>query len=419
MDLFSQKMNQSAPLADRLRPQTLSEFFGQHHLIGPSQLIQNLWKSKKLFSCILWGPPGVGKTTLAHLLANHVQGEFIALSAVTANVKELKSIMEEAQNRQKLYGKTTILFIDEIHRFNKAQQDYLLPYVEKGVVTFIGATTENPSFEVISALLSRCKVLTLERLSKQDITKIVTRALSEEKGLGKSKLHISKEAQEALLELANGDARSALNALEISAFICAQEKKAEITSSIIEQAFQKKMLYYDKTAEEHYNLISAFIKSMRGSDPNAALYWMMRMLESGEDPLFIARRMVIFSSEDIGNADPQALCLAIATMQAVNFVGMPEAKIPLAQACTYLATAPKSNTSYKAMLLAQTDAKQYGNLEVPLHLRNAPTQLMKDLNYGKGYQYAHDQPQSTVTHTHFPQPLIGKKYYSPTPKHEK
>ncbi|HBQ21627.1 MAG: AAA family ATPase [Deltaproteobacteria bacterium GWA2_38_16] len=414
MDLFSQHLSHhhtpSTPLAERLRPKTLDEFVGQTHLLGDKKILRNLFQSKTLFPMILWGPPGSGKTTLANLLARETASEFIAISAVTANVKDLKEIMQAAQERLKLYRKKTILFIDEIHRFNKAQQDYLLPFVEQGTVILIGATTENPSFEINAPLLSRTKVIVLKRLEPQDLTAIIERAL---KVLGTT---MDPLALQFLADSANGDARSALNTVAVSHHLSKEAHESTISLSIVEEALQKKNLYYDKKAEEHYNIISAFHKSMRGSDPDAAIYWLCRMIEAGEDPLFIARRMVVFASEDVGNADPHALPLAVATMQAVDFIGMPEAKIPLAQAATYLATAPKSNASYAALLKATEDIKATGNLDVPLYLRNAPTKLMKELGYSKGYQYAHDQKDKKVTHPHLPEKLQGKKYYLPPQK---
>ncbi len=410
MDLFDQKIQKEVPLAERMRPQTIDEFVGQEHLVGPKKVLRNLLESKSLFSMILWGPPGVGKTTLAHLLAQETGSIFISTSAVTANVKDLKEIMSEAQHQLKLYHKKTILFIDEIHRFNKAQQDYLLPFVEKGTVTLIGATTENPSFEVNAPLLSRTRVLVLERLTPHHIESVI------QKTLKTLDLTIDSQALRFLAELSNGDLRSALNTLELASHFGRESKVQTLSLPLIEEALQKKNLYYDKAGEEHYNIISALHKSMRGSDPDAALYWLCRMLEAGEDPLFIARRMVVFASEDIGNADPQALPLAVATMQAVDFIGMPEAKIPLAQTVTYLATAPKSNASYAALLKVTEDIKATGNLEVPLYLRNAPTKLMKDLNYAKGYQYAHDYKDAKVSHPHLPKPLQGRKYYTPPVK---
>lgn len=416
MELFYKRISLSSPLAERVRPQTLEEFMGQPHLMNDTKLIKQMLKQNRIFSMILWGPPGVGKTTLARLISEKTNHLFISISAVNSGVRELKEIVEKAKENLFLYKKETILFIDELHRFNKSQQDYLLPFVESGTLILIGATTENPSFEVISPLLSRTRVLTLKRLEISDIKTILIRALqNKEKGLGHLNISLSPEALECLANAANGDARSALNALEVAAHLGLSQNKHEITPQIVEEAFQKKSLYYDKNAEEHYNLISAFIKSMRGSDPNAAIYWMCRMLEGGEDPLFIARRMTIFSSEDIGNADPHALPLAIATMQAVNFIGLPEAKIPLAQAVTYLATAPKSNAAYMALRRAEKDVSDTGNLAVPLHLRNAPTTLMKELEYGKNYQYAHDYPDAKVTQSHLPSELIGKTYYLKPP----
>ena len=417
MDLFTHKQNLRAPLAEKMRPKTIEEFVGQTHLVGEGKILRKLLQNKKLFSLILWGPPGVGKTTLARILAQETESEFVSTSAVTSNVKELREIMKKAQERQMLYQKTTVLFIDEIHRFTKSQQDYLLPHVEKGTTIFMGATTENPSFAVISPLLSRTRVLVLQKLDPNALEKIIVNALNDTlRGLGKNKLGIHPDALSFLAGSVNGDARSALNTLEIAHELSLKEKHPEILLETVSEALQRKSLYYDKNAEEHYNIISAFIKSLRGSDPDAALYWMCRMLEAGEDPLFIARRMMIFASEDIGNAQPHALTLAVATMQAVHFVGLPEAKIPLAQCATYLATAPKSNASYEALLLATKDVQTKGNLDVPLYLRNAPTQLMKNLNYGSGYQYAHHQKEGKVTHPHLPKELQGKKYYSPPSK---
>jgi putative ATPase len=329
-------------------------------------------------------------------------------------VKELRQIIDEAREQRRLHGKSTILFVDEIHRFNKAQQDAFLPHVERGLIILIGATTENPSFEVIAPLLSRTRVVVLEALSEEALVLLLKRALAdEERGLGAQHLTATDEAYAFIAQHAQGDARVALNTLEVSATLAAQQGTTEINLSLTEEAAQHKALLYDKGGEEHYNVISAFIKSLRGSDPDAAVYWLMRMVEAGEDPLFIARRMVIFAAEDIGNADPHALPLAIATKDAVHFVGLPEGRIPLAQAATYLATAPKSNASYKAMLAAAEDVKQYGPLPVPLHLRNAPTKLMKGLGYGKGYQYAHDYEGAAVTQQHLPDALRERRYYLP------
>jgi len=414
MDLFDHRQSIHRPLPDRMRPKTLTAFVGQSHVVGEKKILWQMVQSKSVFSLILWGPPGVGKTTLAHILANETKSHFIATSAVTSNVKELKMLTQKAKDDQKLYGKKTILFIDEIHRFTKTQQDYLLPHVENGTITFIGATTENPSFAVISPLLSRTRVIVLKKLEAEHIENILKNALKDiDQGLGKNPVEITPKALSFLANSVNGDARAALNTLEVSHTLCLKAKGKTLDLKDMEEALQKKNLYYDKNADEHYNIISAFIKSMRGSDPDGALYWMMRMLEAGEDPLFVARRMVVFASEDIGNAMPHALTLAVSTMQAVKMIGMPECRIPLAQAATYLATAPKSNASYQAMLNVIEDVKRYGTLEVPLYLRNAPTSLMKDIGYGKGYQYAHTQPGKKVSHAHLPKELAGKKYYVP------
>jgi len=398
-----------------MRPLELDEFVGQQHLLGPGKLLREMAQAGKLHSLILWGPPGCGKTTLAQILASSSGAHCIRFSAVSSGVKELKRIIEEAERLHRL-GKPTVLFVDEIHHFNKAQQDTFLPHVERGVLILIGATTENPSFEVISPLLSRCQVLVLYPLSAQEIGEIVDRALRDPKrGLGAFQLEIAPEGREFLIQQSQGDARIALNALETATALVRREKeKKQIDVAHLEEALQRKPLLYDKSGEEHYNVISAFIKSLRGSDPDAALYWLMRMLEAGEDPLFIARRMIIFAAEDIGNADPSALQVAVAAKDAVHFVGLPEGRIPLAQAATYLATAPKSNASYKAMLAASEDVKEKGALPVPLNLRNAPTPLMEKLGYGKGYKYAHNFPNSVVDQEHLPQELKERKYYSPS-----
>lgn len=414
MELFKKSAISLAPLAERMRPNTLDKFVGQLHLTEKDRMLRSILERGHLCSIILWGPPGVGKTTFAHLFSTQTGSEFVSISAVTSGVKDLQKIMHDAEERLRLYKKRTILFIDEIHRFNKAQQDYLLPFIEKGIVFFIGATTENPSFEIISPLLSRCRVFVLERLKSDEIKKIILNALSDsEKGLGKLKLILTEEALNWLSDSANGDARSALSALELAAKLSEQSGSKEISLETIESALSKKQLYHDKSAEGHYNILSAFIKSMRGSDPDAALYWMCRLLEAGEDPLLMARRMVIFAAEDIGNADPQALILAIATLQAVDFIGLPEARIPLAQGVTYLATAKKSNASYMALQKATEAVHKMGNLEVPMHLRNAVTPLMKEVGYGKGYQYAHHYKDAVVSHNHLPDALKGNKFYLP------
>ena len=419
MELFdaprAKERRLSTPLAERMRPSTLDEFVGQQHLLGPGKLLRETVNAGELHSLILWGPPGSGKTTLARLLANSSGAQCIHFSAVSSGVKELKKIIEEAERLHRL-GKPTVLFVDEIHHFNKAQQDTFLPHVERGILILIGATTENPSFEVIPPLLSRCRVLVLNPLSPEEIGEIIDRALRDSKrGLGELGMKLTPEAREFLVQQSQGDARVALSALETAAALVRREKgKGEIDLAPLQEALQKKALLYDKAGDEHYNVISAFIKSLRGSDPDAALYWMMRMLEAGEDPLFITRRMIIFAAEDIGNADPHALQVAVAAKDAVHFVGLPEGRIPLAQAATYLATAPKSNASYKAMLAASKDVQEKGALPVPLHLRNAPTELMEKLGYGKGYRYAHNFPGHIVEQEHLPEALKGRKYYSPS-----
>ena len=416
MDLFGDTQGkprtESPPLADRMRPRTLEEFVGQGHLLSPGKLLRELANAGELRSLILWGPPGSGKTTLAQLLARSAGAFCVHFSSVTSGVKDLKKIFQEAQDLQRL-GKRTVLFVDEIHHLNKSQQDNFLPHVERGTLILIGATTENPSFEVISPLLSRCQVLVLHSLSDEDLARIIDSALSDaQRGLGAMGLSIDAEARDFLIRQSHGDARAALNALEIAAALARKDKIIDLQNA--QEALQRKALRYDKAGEEHYNVISAFIKSLRGSDPDAALYWMMRMLEAGEDPLFIARRMVIFAAEDVGNADPRALQLAVAAKDAVHFVGLPEGRIPLAQAATYLATAPKSNASYKAMLAAAKDVEEKGALPVPLDLRNAPTELMDKLGYGKGYKYAHDFPDHVADQEHLPKELEGNNYYFPS-----
>lgn len=422
-DLFThsaaKEAAKKAPLAERMRPRTLAEYVGQTRVLGPGRLLRQVMERKSLPSLILWGPPGCGKTTLAYLLAKTVSTPFAAFSAVLSGVKELRQIIDEARNQRRMHGKSTLLFVDEIHRFNKAQQDAFLPHVEQGLIILIGATTENPSFEVIAPLLSRTRVVVLEALNEEALVLLLHRALADvERGLGAQHLTATDDALGFIAQHAQGDARMALNTLEVAATLAAQKGTTEIDLVLAEEAAQHKALLYDKGGEEHYNVISAFIKSMRGSDPDAAVYWLMRMIEAGEDPMFIARRMVIFAAEDIGNADPHALPLAIAAKEAVHFVGLPEGRIPLAQAVTYLATAPKSNASYKAMLAAAEDVKTYGPLPVPLHLRNAPTKLMKGLGYGKGYQYAHDYEGAVVKQQHLPDKLREQRYYLPKVKSE-
>lgn len=402
------------PLADRMRPGNLSELVGQGHLTGEGKLLQKLLVGREIPSLILWGPPGSGKTTLAQIIAGTADAHFVSFSAVLSGIKEVRAVIQESR-RQQARNRRTILFVDEIHRFNKAQQDAFLPHVEQGTFTLIGATTENPSFEVINPLLSRCRVLVLEPLNQVNLKTILQRAVKDpERGLGKMALEIPEECLDFLARTAHGDARYALNALETAAMMTRDGQGAhKITLQICEEALQARALLYDKAGEEHYNVISAFIKSMRASDPDAALYWLARMLEAGEDPLFIVRRMVIFASEDIGNADPQALQVAMATRDAFHFVGLPEGWIPLAHGVTYLACAPKSNASYTAYLSARKDVKEKGPLPVPLPLRNAPTPLMKNLGYGKGYQYPHEDPVGLTEQGGLPEALKDRTYYRP------
>jgi putative ATPase len=418
-DLFpreSPRPQKAAPLADRMRPRTLEEIVGQAHLLGEGKVLRVALEQGEVPSLILWGPPGTGKTSLAMLIAHHVKASFTPFSAVTSGIKEIKEVIGEADRRLRGAGQRTILFVDEIHRFNKAQQDAFLPHVERGTITLIGATTENPSFEVIAPLLSRAKVLVLHPLSEVEIRLILDRALADaERGLGASRLRVPEDALAAIVGWANGDARAALNLLELSARLAkASDSPGTISLAVVQEAAQKRSLLYDKAGEEHYNLISALHKSLRGSDPDAALYWLARMLASGEDPLYIARRLVRFASEDIGNADPRALSLAIAAKEAYHFLGTPEGELALAQCVTYLATAPKSNAVYVAFGEAQADVTSAPAEPVPLHIRNAPTSLMKDLHYGEGYKYAHDYEGAHVEQTYLPESLRGRVYYRPS-----
>jgi putative ATPase len=417
-DLPEEKdLPQSMPLAARMRPQTFAEFVGQEHLVAEGRVFRKCIEADQLPSMVFWGPPGSGKTTLAHIIANVTRAHFSSLSAVSAGVADLRHVIGEAKRRLKSSGQRTILFVDEIHRFNKAQQDAVLPFVENGTVTFIGATTENPSFEVISPLLSRCRVFRLNLLSDDEVRLIVERAIKDkERGLGKFQITVSEEALRHLVTVSNGDARVALNALEMAAFATLPDSSdlRSIDLSAIEEALQHRALLYDKSGDQHYDLISALHKSLRGSDPDAALYWLGRMLEAGEDPLYIVRRLVRFASEDVGVADPQALVVAVAAQQAVHFVGLPEGNLALAEAVVYLAAAPKCNSLYQAYSRVQKDIQQGRNEPVPLHLRNPVTGLMRQTGYGRGYKYAHDYPDHFVKQQNLPSSLQGKRYYVPT-----
>jgi len=409
----------SIPLAERMRPAMLADFIGQEHLVGKKRLLRELIDQGRIPSLLLWGPPGSGKTTLATILANTLHADFIFFSAVLSGVKEIRKIVQQAQKKTpETAKKSTILFVDEIHRFNKSQQDAFLPHVESGLLTLIGATTENPSFQVIAPLLSRCQVLILKPLAEDNIKKILLRALKDtEQGLGGLKPEIEDQAMHLLTGSVDGDCRRALNALEIAAFLALKQgsqKPVTITTQLVREAMQQRTLRYDKAGEEHYNLISALHKSMRDSDPDGACYWLGRMLTAGEDPLYIARRLIRFASEDIGNADPRALEVAISCRQAYHTLGSPEGELALYQAASYLATAPKSNALYLAEKMIKREIKKSGSLPVPLHLRNAPTGLMKDIGYGKNYQYAHDRDNALVAQEHLPEQLSGKIFYQPT-----
>ena len=406
--------NRAAPLAARMRPETLEEVVGQSHLLGQGRILRRLIESDQLSSMIFWGPPGVGKTTLARVIANHTRSTFINFSAVTSGIREIRTVMQQAADNSR-FGERTIVFVDEIHRFNKAQQDAFLPFVENGSIILIGATTENPSFEVNGALLSRCKVFVLHSLSAEDLTTLLRRALSDSRGFGGERVVIAPELIEAIARFANGDARTALSTLEM--VVLNGETQAEgvmVTAETVEQCTARKSLLYDKTGEEHYNLISALHKSMRNSDPDAAVYWLARMLEAGEDPLYVARRLTRFASEDVGLADPRALELAVAAYQACHFIGMPECTVHLTQAVVYLSLAPKSNALYMAYESAKKDALQQLAEPVPLVIRNAPTRLMRELRYGQGYQYAHDAADKLTTMQCLPESLLDRTYYRPT-----
>ena len=398
-----------------MRPRLLDEIVGQDHLLGPGRVLRAAIESGEPHSMILWGPPGSGKTTLASLMADVAGLRFVAFSAVLSGVKEIREVIAKADTERARRGVRTILFVDEIHRFNRAQQDAFLPHVEKGTVVLVGATTENPSFEVNSALLSRCRVYVLQPLGEAEILEILRRALADaERGLGRARVTVTDDARRLIAGLANGDARSALNVLEIAVTLASERRASEVTDDVIRDAAQRKTLLYDKSGEEHYNLISALHKSLRDSDPDASLYWLARMLDSGEDPLYVARRLVRFASEDVGNADPAALAVTLAAKDAYDFLGSPEGELALAQATVYLAMAPKSNAVYVAFDQARADVAERPAEPVPLHIRNAPTGLMKQLGYGAGYQYAHDAPDARVQQEHLPEALRGREYYHPS-----
>ena len=409
-----QQDSKFTPLAERMRPGTLDDFVGQKHLVGPGKPIRSMIENNDIVSMILWGPPGVGKTTLALIIANLVKTEFVQLSAVSSGVKDVRQAIEQAAYSQKHLGKKTILFIDEIHRFNKGQQDSLLHSVESGTIILIGATTENPSFEVISPLLSRCRVYVLEELSKDDFLFIISSALNNDVELKEKKIEI--EDKDILIQFSGGDARRLLNGLDLAVKLAKPDKKGviKLTNDVIKEAYQANYIKYDKNAEEHYNIISAFIKSIRGSDPDAAVYWLARMLKGGEDPKFVARRLIILASEDIGNADPYAITLATSAFTAIDYIGMPEAQLVLSQAATYLASCPKSNSSTIAIGQANSDVENLPAYDVPLHLRNAPTKLMKDLDYHKGYKYSHDFEGNFAEQDYLPKELKDKVYYRPS-----
>ena len=415
LSLFSEEVNYNAPLASRMRPVSLDDYIGQEHLLGEGKVLRHMLEKDMISSMIFWGPPGVGKTTLARIIAHKTKSNFIDFSAVTSGIKEIKEVMKQAEN-DRLMGLKTIVFVDEIHRFNKAQQDAFLPYVEKGSILLIGATTENPSFEINSALLSRCKVFVLQALTTEDMKKLLHNALTDTRGFGNQRIQIEEKLLNAIAVFAGGDARTALNTLDMAVLNGQIEADGSVTvtEELLKQCTGNKMLLYDRMGEEHYNLISALHKSMRNSDPDAAIYWLARMLEAGEDPLYIARRLVRFASEDIGLADSQALQVAVAAYQACHFNGMPECDVNLAHAVVYLSMAPKSNALYTGYGLARKDAKNMLAEPVPLQIRNGVTALMQELHYGEGYQYAHDTQDKLTDMECLPESLKGRKYYMPT-----
>ncbi len=411
-----QELARKAPLAARMRPRTFDEFVGQDHIVGPSTVLRKSIEADQLPSIILWGPPGTGKTTLANIIAAVTKSHFEGMSAVTSGVADLRRVATEARERLGMHGTRTVLFVDEIHRFNKSQQDVVLPHVEDGTLVLIGATTENPSFEVVSPLLSRARVFALQSLSDEEIGQIITQAIAEpQRGLAHLQPLLDEDAAALLVNLANGDARTALNALELSTAATNPDEQGnrKITVAVIQDAMQQRSLRYDKDGDLHFDTISAFIKSVRGSDPDAAVYYLARMLTAGEDPMFIARRLVILAAEDVGMADPRALSVAMAAQQAYHLIGLPEGRIPLAEATVYLATAPKSNASYMALNRAMEDVQQTRNDPVPMHLRNAPTGLMKDMGYGEGYKYSHDYEDNFAPMQNLPDSLKGRRYYRP------
>lgn len=414
LSFFTQETDLTAPLASRLRPQTLEDYIGQEHLIGRGKMLRQMLDTDRISSMIFWGPPGVGKTTLAKIIANMTHSSFVDFSAVTSGIREIKDVMKQAE-ADRMAGLKTMVFVDEIHRFNKAQQDAFLPYVEKGSIILIGATTENPSFEINSALLSRCKVFVLQPLNEDDLLKLLHRALRDRKGLGYTTINIEERLLKAIASFANGDARAALNTLDMAVLNSEMNADGSITvrEDVLEQCLGRKMLLYDRNGEEHYNLISALHKSMRNSDPDAAIYWLARMLEAGEDPLYIARRLIRFASEDVGMADSRALQVAVAAYQACHFNGMPECDVNLTHAVVYLSMAPKSNALYIGYGMAKSDARSMLSEPVPLQIRNGVTKLMQDLHYGEGYEYAHDTEEKLTTMTCLPDSLRDKTYYHP------